>query len=149
MQTRMIAAALGVAMLTGCFQYRAAPPGAVVSAGEPVRVELTDVGRVAVAPMAGEGIDQIDGIVESFAPDALSLRVTAVRRRSESETWTKERLQVASKDIRSMSVKKFSVGRTAVLVGAVVVAATTVQIGRSDGFFGGGRRSGDGSSGTR
>ena len=147
MTAKSIGAALGVVMLTGCFQYRAADPRVVVPAGQAVRLELTDMGRVAVAPMAGEGVEQIDGIVESYAPESVALRVTALRRRSETETWTKERLQIAGQDIRTLSVKKFSTARTAVLVGAAILAGTTIRLGGFDGL-GGGRRS-NGSSGTR
>lgn len=141
-------AALGMTLLVGCFQYNTAAPGTVVPAGQSVRLDLTDAGRVAVAPLAGEGVDRIQGIVAVAAADTIELQVTSLRRREISETWTRERLKVAARDVSQVSVRRFSPARTALLVGGIVLGASTVRLGTSDSFLGG-RKSPGTSSGGR
>jgi hypothetical protein len=141
----VLAVILGLA--SGCFRYRDAPIRTAVPAGESVRVALTDAGRVNVAPMAGEGVDQIDGIVDVFSPDSVVLRVTSVRRRDVPETWTRERLRVAVNDVRTISVRRFDPIRTTLLVGGVLLAGTAVRLGTSDSFFGGRGRPGGSNTG--
>ena len=131
----------------GCFRYRSAPANTPVPSGEQVRLELTDAGRVNVAPMAGEGVDQIDGIVDLFSADSVILRVTSVRRRDIPESWTRERLRVAANDVRAMSVRRFDPLRTTLFVGGAVLAASAVRFGTTEGFFGGRGRTGSSSSG--
>jgi hypothetical protein len=124
-------------LASGCFQYRNAPVHASVPAGQSVRLELTDAGRVNVAPTAGEGIDEIDGIVDALSPDTVVLRVTSVRRRDVPEMWTKERLAVAASDVRAMSVRRFDPLRTGIFVGGVFLVGSTVRLGGTSGLFGG------------
>ena len=139
-------AVAGCISATGCFEYRSTPVGPV-PAGQEIRLSLTDVGRVAIAPMAGEGIDRIDGIVDASVADSIAVRVKAVRRRDVPETWTHERLAVSSRDVASVSVRHFSPWRTAVVVGAIALVGTTVRLGTSDSFFGGRKGSGSSSGG--
>src|SRR4051812_48534798 len=84
-------------LASACYDYRAFTP-AVVPAGEEIRVDLTDQGRVDVAPLAGVGVDRIDGTVESAADSSLILRVAGVRRKGIDESWTGERLRIARQD---------------------------------------------------
>jgi hypothetical protein len=143
-KTALVAAAI---LVSGCFQYRNAPINASVPAGQAVRLELTDAGRVNVAARAGEGVDEIDGVVDMFSPDTVVLRVTSVRRRDVPETWTKERLAVAASDVRAMSVRRFDPLRTGILVGGVFLVGSTVRLGGSSGLFGGRSRPGGPNSG--
>jgi hypothetical protein len=146
--SRSVLAVASVALATGCFQYNTTAPGTAVPAGQSVRLDLTDAGRVAVAPMAGEGVDRIDGIVDVIQSDTIQLQVTSLRRRDITESWTRERLKVAARDVTQVSERRFSPTRTALLVGAIALGATTVRLGTSDSFLGG-RRSPGTSSGGR
>jgi hypothetical protein len=128
-------------VVTSCYDYRPLAP-AVVPAGEDVRLDLTDQGRINVAPMAGAGVDRVDGTVEQMADSSLVLRVAAVRRRGIDESWMGERLRIARQDVEMMSVKQFSPWRTAGIVGAVALAATTVVVGGEAPIFGGKRSTG-------
>lgn len=147
MRLQKLLAVLAILPATGCFEYRATPI-APVPTGQEIRLALTDVGRVAIAPLAGEGIDRIDGIVDVSAPDSIAVRVKSVRRRDVPETWTRERLAVASRDVASVSVKHFSPLRTALVVGGLALAGSTIRLGTSDSFFGG-RRGPGGTTGGR
>ena len=131
-------ATLGMTLvLASCFQYNTTAPGTVVAAGQSVRLDLTDAGRVDVAPMAGAGVDRIEGIVDAFESDTIRLQVTALRRRDIPESWTRERLKVAARDVSQVSVRRFSPTRTALLAGAIVVGASSFRFGTSDSFLGG------------
>jgi hypothetical protein len=142
-------ASLGMtALFAACFQYNTTAPGTVVPAGQSVRLDLTDAGRVAVAPMAGEGVDRIEGIVDIVQSDTIQLQVTSLRRRDIAESWTRERLKVAARDVTQVSQRRFSPTRTALLIGAIALGASTVRLGTSDSFLGG-RKSGTTTSGGR
>jgi hypothetical protein len=136
--------AVASVLLAGCFHYE--PSATPVPAGREVRLDLTDAGRVAVAPLAGEGVDRIEGVVDSFAPDTIEVRVTSMRRRDVSEMWTREQFKIAARDVSAVSVRRFSPSRTALLTGAVALVAASVRLGTSENFLGG-KKSGGGSSG--
>src|SRR3954470_19681365 len=119
----------------GCYEYRAFTPAAV-PAGEEVRVDLTDQGRVSVTPLAGAGVDRIDGTVETTADSSLILRVAAVRRHGVDETWTGERLRIARQDVEQIATKHFSALHTAELIGVAALAATTIKFGSESPFLG-------------
>jgi hypothetical protein len=122
---------------SGCFQYRDAAISTPVPAGQAVKLGLTDAGRLNVSAMAGEGVDEITGVVDSFSPDSVVLRVTSVKRRDISETWTRERLKVSASDVRTLSVRHFSPLRTALLVGGVALAGTALHSQPAVDFLGG------------
>jgi hypothetical protein len=128
-------------VVASCYDYRPLAP-AIVPAGEDVRLDLTDQGRIDVAPMAGAGVDRVDGTVDQVGDSSLVLRVAAVRRRGTDESWMGERLRIARQDVEAMSVKHISVWRTAGLVGAVALVATTVATGGEAPIFGGKRSTG-------
>jgi hypothetical protein len=139
---RRVAWILLGALNAGCYEYRAVASTRPIPTGEEVRLDLTDAGRVDVSALAGSGVDRIDGTVESTADSAYLLRVAGVRRRGLDESWMGERLRIARQDVEMTSVKRFSPLRTAGVVGAIALAATTITFGSDAPIFGGKRSGG-------
>src|SRR4051812_15994513 len=91
---------------TACYSYRQIPAGTPPPIGQRLQVQLTDEGRIAVRPMAGPGVDRIEGMLDS-ASGPLVIRVSSVRRDGTDEHWTGEPLVIPVANVSSMSVRRF------------------------------------------
>jgi hypothetical protein len=111
---------------SGCFTYATVDPGAVTP-GRDVRMELTDAGTAALAPLIGPGMVTVDGRVTSVDSGEVQLAVTQTTdRRSIEHLWRGEPVTVPRPLVSHVSQRKFSASRTALLsagIAAAVVAA--------------------------
>jgi hypothetical protein len=131
----------------GCYSYRQIPTGAPLPVGTPLQVQLTDEGRVAVKPMAGAGVDRVEGIVDSEPGPSIVMRVSAVRRDGNDEHWTGEPLVIPTANVASAGVRRFDLLRTTLLGVGFVALASVVRTNGLDDITGGKRSSGGSTSG--
>ena len=123
-----------VAPLVGCYSFRDTPSGVRPPVGPIVRLQLTDEGRVAVKPMAGPGVDQLQGVMASSDTGAYVVHVTSVRRDGNDEHWTGETLTIPAVDVARVSVRRFDAFKTTVASGALIAAGALIRFGSSDTF---------------
>ena len=139
MSMRIIAllAAL-VPVLPACYTYvPVAAPEAAPQAGRYVALQITDRGRVGLGPRFGSGVRQISGTVVTQQGGDLVLSVDQVSNiDGELNRWSGDTAKIDRDFVATMTERRVSAGRTALLVGAVgAVVYTTV----SSGLFGGGK----------
>lgn len=115
---------LGALFLAGCFRFVPSMQGPV-PAGTQVEVELTDRGRVSLAPQLGEAAVLVAGEVAEASDSLLVLRVARTRYlRGSSVVWSGESVGIASSGIARVRVRAFSSRRTtAAVAGAVGMLA--------------------------
>ncbi|HEX4936397.1 MAG TPA: hypothetical protein VFV33_24620 [Gemmatimonadaceae bacterium] len=108
------AALVGVAVLTsGCYTYRDVSTSAPLPHDTMVRVELTDAGTTHVTPTIGASVLYVEGALQRSSAEGVTLRVTALRRRGEPDArWTGDLLQLSKEDVRYLSERKLSRGRS-------------------------------------
>jgi hypothetical protein len=131
----------------GCYSYRPIPTGAPLPVGRQIELQLTDEGRVAVKPMAGSGVDQVRGVVDSSGGPSIVMRVSAVRRDGNDEHWTGEPLVIPMANVSGVGVRRFDLLRTTLLGVGFVALASVVRTNGLDDITGGKRSSGGSTSG--
>lgn len=108
-----------VPILAGCYTY--VPLGATRPEAVPgtrLAIELTDVGRVGMAPQVGAEADRLEGVLIARSDTTYELGVSMlIGLWGAQSKWSGERVTVRSDYVRRMSVRRFSGWRTAVLVG--------------------------------
>jgi hypothetical protein len=117
-----------------CYTLQAVPGGTTPLLGQPIAVDLTDAGRVAMGGSMGPEIAQIEGRLTRLDAGQMELAVSAVRYlRGGEQGWSGEKVQVRSEHISRLYEKKLSKGRTvaasAVGIGVVVFLATRSLVG--------------------
>lgn len=123
-------AAVGIvavsATLSGCYSYvpisvSEATPNRVVAA------EISDVGRVALAPQAGAEVARVEGELSERSDSALRITVAEVRYLNGiTNKWQGQDVLLRPQDVKVMSARTFSRGRTAAaaaLLGGLALAA--------------------------
>lgn len=112
--------------LAGCYSYIPIP----VSAATPNRVvaaEISDVGRVALAPQAGAEVARVEGQLAERTDSALRITVAEVRYLNGiANKWQGQDMLLRPQDVKLMSERTFSRGRTAAaaaLLGGLALAA--------------------------
>src|SRR5690242_8257465 len=121
-------------LLAGCYTYRPLPAiDAVMPApGTQVEARLTTAGAAALALQVGPDVLLVAGQVVSADSSGVTLAVNHIEtaRRISSE-WKGEHVMLPREDVASLSVRKFSVGGTALLGGLAGggLAATFALIG--------------------
>jgi len=106
--------------LGGCYGYY--PPSTPVPVGKSVEVTLSDSGSFALARQIGPSAAAISGRLTSDSTNALILAVTGVRKRDGNEVdWKGERVLVPRPLVMKLEERRFSRGRTTLLMGSVVV----------------------------
>ncbi len=115
-QSTRVAALVGGALLaSGCYTYRDVSPSTSLANDTIVRVELTDAGTQHVTQAIGSQVLLVEGALQRNGNDGIALRVTSLRRRGENETrWTGDLLQLNREDVRYMSERKLSKGRSVI-----------------------------------
>lgn len=121
-----------VLLQTGCYTYL--PMQANLPAPESPQartgIVLNDRGREILADRVGPLMDRIEGRIDRRENGAVTVSVyRVVNLRGEASTWTGEMVSIPEDGIQGYRTRKFSVGRTAVLVGAVAAAiAITLRV---------------------
>ena len=127
-----------VPALVGCYSY--VPLGGTrpeTAPGARVAIELTDEGRVGMAPQVGPEADRIEGKVLAQSDSAYELGVSMLIGLYGAESkWSGEKVAVRKEYVRRLTVRRFSAWRTAVAVGSVSAAVLTFVLTRS--LLGGG-----------
>jgi hypothetical protein len=117
-------------VVAGCYKYEPVDHTSV-SPTTSVSVELSVRGTENVANKIGKNVVAVEGTVTEASPSALTLALSAVRRRGESSasTWSGESITLASDEISQVKRRALSRGRTAVASAAVAAASVGIVIG--------------------
>ena len=112
---------------TGC--YTLVPVANTgVPAGATVALDINDAGRLALGGTMGPEIGQIEGRLVEQTGTEYRLAVTGVRylRDAGEQVWNGERINIKSEHVRSVSERRLSKGRSALLGGAVLGAVAYI-----------------------
>lgn len=113
---------LGVA---GCYSYR--PLATAPQPATQVSVVLTDHGRAAAGRSIGSGTDRVEGALVDASDTAYVLSVTAVHPLSGRVVrWAGETVSVRREYVARLYERRFSRGRTALMVGGALAAAVAI-----------------------
>ena len=130
---RLCMMTLGVAALSGCYVYAAAPPAPAT--GTDLVLELNDRGRSGLGDSIGIGATMIEGKSAASSDSAYSLLVSRVDYLNrQSNGWSGERIVVPRIFVANAQQRTFSKGRTG--VAAALVTAAVVGFIASRGLLG-------------
>lgn len=128
-------------LLAGC--YESIPLSGVrpePAPGTRLVVELTDEGRVALAPQVGPEVARIEGALVERSDSGYVLGVSAVIGLWGSQSrWTGERVAFRMSQVRRLSERRLSPWRTAVAAGGATAGFVAFVLTR--GLIGGGSTS--------
>jgi hypothetical protein len=130
--TKVIGAAAAAGLLVGqlgCYVYQPMATGVVPLLGQPVAMDITDAGRVALGGSIGPEISQIEGRLVRDEGGEYELAVSMVHLlRGGEQSWSGERVSVRKEHVARSYEKKLSKGRTAIAgVGGVAIVAMFVS----------------------
>jgi hypothetical protein len=128
--------------------YRYTPTDLPSSAlGADVRVRLTDAGAITLAPLVGNRIELVDGLVSSIADTSVTLAVTGTTDRLGVETpWRGEQVTFPRSTLAEFQGRSLDRRRSYVVGGIAAGLVAAVGIGFTiTGNGGGGRTGGSGS----
>jgi hypothetical protein len=135
-------------LLGGCFSYTAAVTDRPVPA-HVVELTLNDRGRIAMESHIGTDVLTIEGAVASVADSSFVMNVQRLTTIGGSfQSWAGEPVTFRLEYVRGIRERKFSVGRTALLVGSATAAAFALVSSPLSGVFGGGNGPSGGDGGT-
>lgn len=122
-----------ILLLAGCYTYQpmqANLPAPNASARARTGIVLNDRGRELLADKVGPLMDRIEGRIDRRENGAVTVSVyRVVNLRGEASTWVGEQVIIPEEGIQGYRSRKFSAGKTAVLVGAVAAAiAITLRV---------------------
>ena len=127
---RAVAGALMLPMVmftTGC--YTLVPVANTgIPAGATIALEINDAGRVALGGTMGPEIGEVEGRLIEQTSSEYRLAVTGVRylRDAGEQTWNGERISIPSDHVRSVSARRLSRGRSAIIAGAALGAVAYI-----------------------
>jgi hypothetical protein len=132
---RGLVVAASLPFLHACYEYQ--PIETTAPAGQVVELEITDPGRVGLAPRFGPGLDRITGRLVAQQASELTLTVLSVRHiNGESTQWAGESVKVDRGFVGTVKGRKLSTGRT---VAATVAAGAVVALIAGKALIGGGK----------
>ncbi len=125
---RATAGLLGVAQLcTACFTY--VPPRTAPVAGAPIRLELTDEGRVAHAARIGPGILRMAGTLKGMEGDRYLIDVASVTPiRGQDLPVSGVSVSLGPRDVTDLRVRTLSRRRSAVVIGSALAVVVTFVV---------------------
>jgi len=128
----------------GCYTYTPMQVSAVPAPQQQLRIELTPTGTDSLSRVLGPSVKTVDGRLISVTPEAIELGVTTVTMYSGLEQyWKGESVTIPKQYIVSLDQRSFSLGKTGLLTGAIVVMLLALSAG--SGFGGIFTNSGTGS----
>lgn len=124
---RLVVLAGATAALSGCFRYVPTDPEAV-PAGARVRVHLAPEAQARVARSLGRRVEAtIDGTLAARPPHQLSLEIpVGTRQEGFFRTGLAQNVQISQRDVVGLEVRRFSRGRTLLLIGAAAGGAASL-----------------------
>ncbi len=134
-------------LLAGCYVNR---PYAELrpepAPGTRLVIELTDAGRVALAPQMGTGVDRVEGALVQRSDSLYVLGVAKVfGLYGTLQKWEGEQIGFPTTYVRRLYERRFSLGRTVALAGGAAVGVVALLLSTS--LAGGGNDSGPGPNG--
>jgi hypothetical protein len=143
---RRLAVLLTLFVGAGCFAAQPVSTGAVPEVGSRLDVTLNDAGRVTLGPAIGSGVERIEGVLLEKDSSGMSLSVKHIFLLNGSvQIWSDELIRVEDSQVLTLSLRRFSAARTAVLgaagIGgfALMVASGLNPFGLGDEEPGGGK----------
>ena len=137
-RSRVLSIVSLVLVASGC--YRLTPiEGASPTAGQEVRLSLSDEGSVRLAPMIGPRIDAIDGKAVQTTDTAFVLAVeSVVTQAGRSMAWSMERLTVPRSAVSAVRTRTLDRRKSWIVAGLGVVGAIALGevFGLGNGFGG-------------
>jgi hypothetical protein len=136
-RTLAIALALSTA---ACYTYTPVQTNAAPATGQELRVELTLTGGDSLSRVLGPGVKTVDGRLVLATPESLELGVTQVTMYSGLEQyWKGETVTLPKPLISTIDQRTFSLGKTGLLAGVIVLCALALSAGSGfGGIFNGG-----------
>jgi len=128
---------LGGLMLAaqGCYAYVPVETD-VAPTGERVALQITDQGRVGLADRLGPGVTRVEGLVTSTdSTDYVMSLFRIAQIGSGTSRWSGESVRVNRNYVGGVERRQLSRGKTALVVGAVMVGVIAFIASR--GLFGG------------
>ncbi len=123
---KILALSVAGLALASCYDYATFAPSQA-DLGQPVRVELTEVGSTHAMGSVGPGADYIDGRLASLTDSLYTISITDIGRRDGSqESWKGESLSLVRGDVRSIGLRKGSTARSAGLAALIVGGAALI-----------------------
>lgn len=121
-----VAAALLLPSVTGCYTYGPVA-GERAAIGAPVDLSITDNGRVGLTPALGPGILGLRGALLERTDSSFVLSVREVRAIGAGATqWMGDTVRIRRDYVGAVEQRRFSRGRTAVVVGALTAAIVLI-----------------------
>jgi hypothetical protein len=118
-------------LVAGCFSLEPVT-GARPDAGRQVALEITDAGRVALAPSIGPSIEQLQGRVVSADSAEYVIAVSQVKSiRGDVTVWRGEAVRISTPFIARAYFREFSRTRT---LAVTAVAVTALGLLATKGF---------------
>jgi hypothetical protein len=98
-----------------------------------IRADINDAGRVALAPRVGQEVQRLDGKIVEKSDTAVELLVSQVTYLNGNvEAWQGQQVTLRPQDVKLVTQRSFSRGRTALflaaLAGGVVAAIAGLKI---------------------
>jgi len=140
---RRAASLLAAVMLanTACYTY-VPVMSAAPHPGEHVAFDITDMGRVRLNEQLGANVARVEGMVSANEGNDYLLSVTKVAYfNAPAANWTGERVRVSRDVIARVEERRFSKGRTLLLVGGTLAGLAAFVLTRS--LIGGGTQGTD------
>ncbi len=126
----------GLVLQTGCYSYlpmQSAPPP---ESSPVVALMIGDRGRTLIGERVGSLVEQIEGRIVRRDSMQITMQVhKVIDVRGNHSTWTGEQVVIPNEAVMGYRARKFSKLKTALLVGAGVVALV-LTLGRSLDIFG-------------
>jgi hypothetical protein len=135
---RVLAGLIASPLLAGCYMtLPLADSRPEPALGAQLVVELTDQARVGLAPQLGSEVASVEGALVQRTDSQFVLGVSRVFGLWGAQSrWGGERVTFATDQVRRMSIRRFSTGRTAIAAGGVTAAVLAFVLTRS--LIGGG-----------
>jgi hypothetical protein len=126
-----------LSLLQACYSYARVDSPAATPSGRYVELQITDRGRVGLGERFGEGVRQISGTVVAQQANNLMLSVDRINNIDGAmDRWAGDTTQIDRDFIGSMTERRFSASRTALLV---ISAGGAIYVTMATGLLGSGR----------
>jgi hypothetical protein len=121
----------------GCYEYVPVDSPSTSAVGKLVELKITDPGRVSLAPRFGPGLDRVEGRLVAERQNELTLSVLSVTSlEGENTKWSGESVSLDRGFIRTVSSRRLSTTRTAILA---VAAGAVLYFTAGRALTGGGK----------
>lgn len=114
--------------VAGCFSTQPVTGGVTPEVGSRVVLDINDAGRVGLGNMMGTEIDRVDGMLLKKDTTGMTLAVKhVIGIRGSVQVWNDEQVRIEDHFVSTVSLRKFSRGRS-VIAGAAGVGGVTLLV---------------------